>query len=216
MVSSLPQKGPRKLRDELKAITFLDHRGQERALPGRVEGPVGRPLLVSRRHVQRQTSAVGKCHVLSRAVGSNHAVDVQMLIDVQDAEADILKWLLERHRRKSYKFTDLKPLVVPTSSIVMKGDTLRADVLLSAFDPTKKAEIFVENANWSGTAEEYTMDPENVMDTEGLMSLDLDSLGIGKLANVNQEHGFRGLCVPRSPQSHQTRWFAGKHQVRHA
>ena len=65
----------------------------------------------------------------------------KMLIDVQDAEADILKWLLSGIDAKSYKFTDLKPLVVPMSSIVMKGDTLRADVLLTAVDPTKKADI---------------------------------------------------------------------------
>ena len=128
----------------------------------------------------------------------------KMLIDVQDAEADILKWLLSGIDAKSYKFTDLKPLVVPLSSIVMKGDTLRADVLLSAFDPTKKAEIFVEDANWTGTPEEYTMDAENVLDVSTLASLELDSLGIGKLAmsTKNMAYGdyvFRGVLNHTKP-----------------
>jgi gliding motility-associated protein GldM len=191
-------------RDELKTITFLDHRGQERALPEALKAQLDDRFSFPDGTYNDKPVPWESATFYHVPLAATMPLMSKMLIDVQDAEADILKWLLSGIDAKSYKFTDLKPLVVPMSSIVMKGDTLRADVLLSAFDPTKKAEIYVEDANWSGTPEEYTMDPENVLDLGELSSLELDSLGIGKLAmsTKNLAYGdyvFRGVLNHTKP-----------------
>ena len=198
------KKGLESYRDELKSIKFLDHRGQERVLPDALKAQLDDRFSFPDGTYNDKPVPWESATFYHVPLAATMPLMSKMLIDVQDAEADILKWLLSGIDAKSYKFTDLKPLVVPTSSIVMKGDTLRADVLLSAFDPTKKAEIFVENDNWKGTAESYTMDPENVMDTEGLMSLELDSLGIGKLAMSTKsmafgDYVFRGVLNHTKP-----------------
>ena len=191
-------------RDELKAITFMDHRGQKRTLPPALQAQLDDRFSFPDGTYNDKPVPWESATFYHVPLAATMPLMSKMLIDVQDAEADILKWLLSGIDAKSYKFTDLKPLVVPLSSIVMKGDTLRADVLLSAFDPTKKAEIFVEDANWTGTPEEYTMDAENVLDVSTLASLELDSLGIGKLAmsTKNMAYGdyvFRGVLNHTKP-----------------
>ena len=191
-------------RDELKAITFVDHRGQQRTLPPSLVAQLDDRFSFPDGTYNDKPVPWESATFYHVPLAATMPLMSKMLIDVQDAEADILKWLLSGIDAKSYKFTDLKPLVVPMSSIVMKGDTLRADVLLSAFDPTKKAEIFVEDANWTGTPEDYTLDPDNVLDVGELTSLELDSLGIGKLAmsTKNLAYGdyvFRGVLNHTKP-----------------
>ena len=191
-------------RDELKAITFVDHRGQQRTLPPSLVAQLDDRFSFPDGTYNDKPVPWESATFYHVPLAATMPLMSKMLIDVQDAEADILKWLLSGIDAKSYKFTDLKPLVVPMSSIVMKGDTLRADVLLSAFDPTKKAEIFVEDANWTGTPEDYTLDPDNVLDIGELASLELDSLGIGKLAmsTKNLAYGdyvFRGVLNHTKP-----------------
>ena len=191
-------------RDELKAITFVDHRGQQRTLPPSLVAQLDDRFSFPDGTYNDKPVPWESATFYHVPLAATMPLMSKMLIDVQDAEADILKWLLSGIDAKSYKFTDLKPLVVPMSSIVMKGDTLRADVLLSAFDPTKKAEIFVEDANWTGTPEDYTLDPDNVLDVGELASLELDSLGIGKLAmsTKNLAYGdyvFRGVLNHTKP-----------------
>ena len=191
-------------RDELKAITFVDHRGQQRTLPPSLVAQLDDRFSFPDGTYNDKPVPWESATFYHVPLAATMPLMSKMLIDVQDAEADILKWLLSGIDAKSYKFTDLKPLVVPMSSIVMKGDTLRADVLLSAFDPTKKAEIFVDDANWTGTPEDYTQDPDNVLDVGELASLELDSLGIGKLAmsTKNLAYGdyvFRGVLNHTKP-----------------
>jgi len=62
----------------------------------------------------------------------------KMIIDVQDAEEDVIGWLLSSTEAKSLKFSEVMPLTIPQSNYVLRGDTARANIFLAAFDPTKK------------------------------------------------------------------------------
>ena len=202
--ASYLKKALENYRDELKAITFLDHRGEPRVLPEALKAQLDDRFSFPDGTYNDKPVPWESATFYHVPLAATMPLMSKMLIDVQDAEADIIKWLLSGIDAKSYKFTDLKPLVVPMSSIVMKGDTLRADVLLSAFDPTKKADIYVEDANWTGAPEDYTMDAENVLDISELTSLELDSLGIGKLAMSTKDmaygdYVFRGVLNHTKP-----------------
>ncbi len=72
----------------------------------------------------------------------------KLQVDVQNAKADVLSAMLAGIEGKSYKFTNLKPLVIPSSNYVLRGDTFRADVLLAAYDGTNPPEIFIDPTRW--------------------------------------------------------------------
>ena len=195
-------------RDTLVNMSFVDHKGIDRSLTPEQKKSISDrfnfdegPYTIDEGKIETGWEAATFWHVPVAAV---QPLLTKIIIDIKAAEAEVLASLLSGIDAKSYKFTDLLPLVVPSSSIVMKGDTLRADILLAAFDPTKKAEIYVEDANWTGTTEEYLMDSTQVLDIGGISSLELDSLGRGKLAmsTKNMPYGdyvFRGVLNHNKP-----------------
>jgi gliding motility-associated protein GldM len=75
----------------------------------------------------------------------------KMTLDIQDAQEDILAWLLSGVDAKSYKFTKLRPIVVVGQNYLLRGDSMRADILLAAYDETNRPSIVVGSSNFSGT-----------------------------------------------------------------
>jgi gliding motility-associated protein GldM len=99
--------------------------------------------------------------------------------NVRNTQADVTSYLLNKIDENTYKFNKIEPLVIPKSSIVIKGDKYSAELLIAATDKYQKPEFSVPghsvvpqdngrglleiNANqagkkeWKGTI--YFMDP---------------------------------------------------------
>lgn len=63
--------------------------------------------------------------------------------DVLNAESDVVSYLNNQVDASSFKFTELKEVVIPKSSYVFAGDTFRAEVFLAAFDPTQEPVVYI-------------------------------------------------------------------------
>lgn len=74
----------------------------------------------------------------------------KLQIDVENAKSNMMTELIAGIEGKSYKFTNLMPLVVPESNYILRGDSFRADVLLAAFDATNSPDIFVDDRAFDG------------------------------------------------------------------
>jgi gliding motility-associated protein GldM len=99
----------------------------------------------------------------------------KLQVDVENAKADVLAALITGIEGKSYKFTTLKPLVVPASNYILRGDTFRADVLLAAYDATNPPDIYMNPERW---------DMQDSTKLEGVtedMLLEIGPNGLGQL-----------------------------------
>lgn len=61
--------------------------------------------------------------------------------DVRNAESDVLGHLFADVEAASFKFTELKAVVIPEKTYVLEGDSFRANVFLAAYDNTNLPEI---------------------------------------------------------------------------
>jgi len=184
-------------RDYLREVKLVDSQGNTRELPEYIK------LQLDDRFTFENEMEDGK-EVLWEAanffdvpLAAVMPLMSKMIVDVQDAQEDVLSWLLGGIEAKSYKFTTLKPLVVPESNYILRGDSFRADVLLAAYDATNAPDIYVDGAKWDGrdsTALEY----------EGLEGLSIGSDGMGKLRIPTRgmslgEMNFKGLIRYQGP-----------------
>jgi gliding motility-associated protein GldM len=96
-------------------------------------------------------------------------------LDVQNVKADVLSSMLSGIERKSYKFTNLLPLVVPESNYILRGDSFRANVLLAAYDGTNPPDIFMSGDRWNMT------DSTRLTDVTNEMKITIGADGLGKL-----------------------------------
>ncbi|MCD6331764.1 MAG: gliding motility protein GldM, partial [Bacteroidales bacterium] len=64
--------------------------------------------------------------------------------DVRNAESDVLNYLYQGIEKESFKFNELRAVVIPkTSNYIFKGSPYEAEVFLSAFDTTLAPDILV-------------------------------------------------------------------------
>lgn len=106
--------------------------------------------------------------------------------DVRSAESDLVKWLYGSATRGTYTMSALTSAVIPQSSVVMLGDTFRADVFLAAFDEKNRATV--ERATDSG--------PVAVpmgTDAKGKLCLRADRVGEQEVKGVIRMQGPTGL-----------------------
>ena len=101
----------------------------------------------------------------------------KIIIDIKDAQEDAIGWLLNGTEAKSLKFSDVMGMAIPQSNYVIKGDTARANIILTAFDPTKRPIIYIDPTKWDGE-DTTTLDYESL----GLEPLDLTDDGQGLMA----------------------------------
>ncbi|HMC97029.1 MAG TPA: GldM family protein, partial [Flavobacteriales bacterium] len=64
--------------------------------------------------------------------------------DIRSAENDMVKWLYRSVEIRDYKFGTLTTAVVPQSSLIMAGDSFRADVFLAAYDAKNPPKVSLE------------------------------------------------------------------------
>lgn len=122
----------------------------------------------------------------------------KLQVDVQNAKADILAAMLSGIEGKSYKFTDLRPFVIPESNYILRGDTFRAEVLLAAYDGTNPPEIFVDPTRWD------MQDSTRLADLNDEMRLDISPMGLGELKVATSgmplgEAAYKGLIRYAGP-----------------
>ena len=67
----------------------------------------------------------------------------KLQIDIKNTEANLLSYLYSQIDASSFKFNKLSPVVIPSSSYVLEGDTYRAQVFLAAEDTTQQPEVIV-------------------------------------------------------------------------
>ncbi|MCC6938404.1 MAG: gliding motility protein GldM [Flavobacteriales bacterium] len=65
--------------------------------------------------------------------------------DIRAAENDMVKWLYRSVEVDDYKFGTLTTAVVPQSSLIMAGDSFRADVFLAAYDPKNAPRVTMKD-----------------------------------------------------------------------
>ena len=179
-------------RDYLKGISFTDAEGLQ------VEMPEGLKSSIDKRF-QFPDEFENKKKVSWEYSNFNHVplaavmpIMSKLIIDVQDAEQDVLTFLNSRIDGESFKVNEFRPLLVPQSNYVLEGDTIRAQVMLAGFDKTNKPDIYVSTTPFDG---------DSTFIYEGLEPLAVDSAaGFGdfRLASSDVgrgEHRFKTTVV---------------------
>lgn len=91
----------------------------------------------------------------------------KLQIDVRNTESAILRHLYNQIDASSFKFTGLKPTVIPDASYIFQGQEYRSRIFLSAEDTTQALEVFI---NGSST-------PLKIEDNEAIYSITPSEVG---------------------------------------
>ena len=124
----------------------------------------------------------------------------KMVIDIQDAQEDAIGWLLNSTEAKSLKFSDVMGMAIPQSNYVLRNDTARAKIILTAFDNTKRPVIYIDPVKWDGedtTALDYEglgLEPLDLTSSgEGLMSMSTRGMALG-------QYQYKGVIRYQGPE----------------
>jgi len=162
-------------RDFLSSITVKEVTGATWSVPDHLKNGLAKTFEFPNKKVEEieeQWQTTNFFHVPMAAVITTLT---KLQVDVENAKADLLTELAAGVEGKSYKFTNLQPLVVPTSNYILRGDTFRANVLLAAYDATNAPDIFVDKAVFAGT------DSSAYVKKDGDKPLTIGTDGLGKL-----------------------------------
>ena len=158
----------------LKSIAVTDNLGQRRELPETIKKQIEETFAFPSEMVEDREVSWEQATFYHVPLAAVMPLMTKMNLDVQDIQEDILSWLLGSVDAKSYKFTNLMPLVVPESNYILRGDSFRANVLLAAFDGTNPPDIFVEDKKWNGR-------DSSMLEFEDIEALPIGADGLGKL-----------------------------------
>lgn len=138
-------------RDYIKAIKFKDNLGGTRELPEYIKDQVDATFHFGTEMEDGKEVLWEAANFYDVPLAAVMPLMTKMTLDIQDAQEDILAWLLSGVDAKSYKFTKLRPIVVVGQNYLLRGDSMRADILLAAYDETNRPSIVVGSSNFSGT-----------------------------------------------------------------
>ena len=161
-------------RDQMKAISVVDNQGVRRDLPDYLKEQLDETFAFAGETIEGEEVSWEHANFYHVPLAAVMPLMTKMTLDIQDIQDDILSWLLGSVDAKSYKFTNLMPLVVPESNYILRGDSFRADVLLAAFDGTNPPDIYVDDKKWNGR-------DSAKLEFEGIDKLPIGSDGLGKL-----------------------------------
>lgn len=184
-------------RDYLKEIRLVDSQGNARELPEYIKVQLDDRFSFPNEMEDGKEVLWEAANFYDVPLAAVMPLMSKMIIDVQDAQEDVLSWLLGGIEAKSYKFTDLKPLVVPESNYILRGDSFRADVLLAAYDATNAPDIFIDDKKWDGR-------DSALLAYEGMEGMTIGADGMGKLRIPTRgmslgEMNFKGLIRFQGP-----------------
>lgn len=138
-------------RDYIKAIKFKDNLGGTRELPDYIKDQVDATFHFGTEMEDGKEVLWEAANFYDVPLAAVMPLMTKMTLDIQDAQEDILAWLLSGVDAKSYKFTKLRPIVVVGQNYLLRGDSMRADILLAAYDETNRPSIVVGSSNFTGT-----------------------------------------------------------------
>ena len=184
-------------RDYLKGVKLVDSQGQTRELPEYIKVQLDERFTFENEMEDGKEVLWEAANFFDVPLAAVMPLMSKMIVDVQDAQEDVLSWLLSGIEAKSYKFTNLMPLVVPESNYILRGDSFRADVLLAAYDATNAPDIFVDGDKWDGR-------DSTLLAYEGMEGLAIGADGMGKLRIPTRgmslgDMSFKGLIRYQGP-----------------
>jgi gliding motility-associated protein GldM len=138
-------------REYIKAIKFKDNLGNTRELPDYIKTQVDAAFRFEKEMEDGKEVLWETANFFDMPLAAVMPLMTKMTLDIQDAQEDILAWLLSGVDARSYKFTKLIPIVVPDQTYIVKGDSMKADILLAAYDETNSPQIILGNSNFTGT-----------------------------------------------------------------
>ena len=109
-------------RDYLKEIRLTDSQGNTRELPEYIKVQLDERFTFEDEMEDGKEVLWEAANFFDVPLAAVMPLMSKMIIDVQDAQEDVLSWLLGGIEAKSYKFTNLMPLVVPESNYILRGD----------------------------------------------------------------------------------------------
>ena len=119
----------------------------------------------------------------------------KMQSDIRNTEADIIKLLKENIDAGSLKFTSAEAIQIPTSTFVLRGDSFRSQIFISAKDTTQDPMIYVGEYDSIGPGS-YEMvgdyDTIKVINGKGIFSQRTRAVGMqnwGGLISMKTESG---------------------------
>ena len=186
-----------KFRDALLNIAVTDVKGNVRTIPDNIVQSINERFSFENEEVDGEMVLWEAANFYDVPLAAVMPLMSKMIIDVEDAEAEVLGWLLNGIEAKSLKFSEVKPMVFPQSNYIIKGDTIRANILLAAFDPTRRSEIYIETENWDGV-DSSEVDYANLEklelndDGDGLFSMSSNSMKMG-------QYSYRGVIRYQGP-----------------
>lgn len=191
-------------RDEVKAISFRDTEGNQRVLPEYLKKQLDETFSFENEMENGVEVTWEAANFFDVPLAAVMPLMTKMKLDIQDVQQDVINWLLSSVDAKSYKFTALMPLVVPESSYILRGDSFRADVLLAAYDPTNRPDIYIGDRPFDGR-------DSTILDYNGLDALTIgpDNLGKIRIATSNMglgEYDYKGLIRFQGPDGQIQPW----------
>lgn len=186
-----------KYREDLINISVIDNEGNTRTLPENIKKNLEHRFSFENEEENGVTVLWEAANFFDVPLAAAMPIMSKMMLDVKDAEAEVMSWLLGGIEAKSLKFSEVMPLVIPQSNYIIRGDTARANIMLAAFDPTRVPEVYVSNEKWDGI-------DSSVFDYSDLEALSVNTLGQGELQFSTKgmslgEHSYRGVIRYQGP-----------------
>ena len=183
-------------REELKNVGFTDFVGNEFAVSPGLKASFDKTFVYEREMEDGKEVLWEAANFFDVPIAAVIPILSKLQIDVENAKSNLMSELIAGIEGKSYKFTNLMPLVVPESNYILRGDSFRASVLLAAFDATNSPDIYVDDRAFDGR------DSTN-LEYDGLDPLRIDG-GLGQLRISTKgmplgERNYKGLIRFQGP-----------------
>ena len=137
-------------RDELKGISFTDVVGNKFEVAPGMKASFDKTFVYEKEMEDGKEVLWEAANFFDVPIAAVIPILSKLQIDVENAKANMLNELIAGIDGKSFKFTNLMPLVVPESNYILRGDSFRAQVLLAAFDATNSPNIYLDDRNFDG------------------------------------------------------------------
>ena len=182
---------------QLKSTSVVDNQGTRRDLPQYLKDQIDETFAFPTEIQEGEEVSWEHANFYHVPLAAVMPLMTKMTLDIQDIQDDILSWLLGSVDAKSYKFTNLLPLVVPESNYILRGDSFRADVLLAAFDGTNPPDLYVDSKKWNER-------DSSLLEYENIDALPIGTDGLGKLRISTRsmslgESNYKGLIRFQGP-----------------
>lgn len=183
-------------RDELKEVSFTDFVGNDFEVPQGFKSSLDQTFVYPKEMEDGKEVLWEAANFYDVPVAAVIPILSKLQVDVENAKANMLTELIAGIEGKSFKFTNLMPLVVPESNYILRGDSFRADVLMAAFDATISPDMYVDDRPFDGR-------DSTLLAYEGRDALTIEG-GLGKLRISTKgmplgDKNYKGLIRYQNP-----------------